>query len=129
MATNFSGGGSRSTQREPPTMDKQLVSFITSDCQSSARFSAHLTKGHVSFCDHLASVVRRKLSHLNLLRNHRANYNQTLVDLSLDGRLPKLYPVIPTSNQYGRQARNRKKGDEISIVHCCFSISQNELKF
>jgi hypothetical protein len=22
-----------------------------------------------------------------------------------------------------------KKGDEILIVHCCFSISQNELKF
>jgi hypothetical protein len=22
-----------------------------------------------------------------------------------------------------------KKGDEILIVHCCFSVSQNELKF
>jgi hypothetical protein len=33
-------------------------------------------------------------------------------------------PVIPTSNQDGRQAKNRKKGDEILIVHCCFSISQ-----
>jgi hypothetical protein len=31
----------------------------------------------------------------------------------LDGPLPKLYPVIPTSNQDGRQAKNRKKGDEI----------------
>ena len=31
-------------------------------------FLAHLAKGHVSFCHHLASVVvRRKLSHLNLL--------------------------------------------------------------
>jgi hypothetical protein len=37
--------------------------------------------------------------------------------------------VIPTSNQDGRQAKNRKRGDEILIVHCCFSISQNELKF
>jgi hypothetical protein len=37
--------------------------------------------------------------------------------------------VIPTSNQDGRQAKNRKKGDEIVIVHCCFSTSQNELKF
>jgi hypothetical protein len=27
--------------------------------------------------------------------------------------LPKLCPVIPTSNQDGRQAKNRKKGDEI----------------
>jgi hypothetical protein len=25
MVTGFSGGGSRSTQREPPTMGKQLV--------------------------------------------------------------------------------------------------------
>jgi hypothetical protein len=29
MATSFSGGRSRSTQREPPTMGKQLVNFIT----------------------------------------------------------------------------------------------------
>jgi hypothetical protein len=29
-------------------------------------------------------------------------------------------------NQDGRQAKNRKKGDGILIVHCCFSISQNE---
>jgi hypothetical protein len=31
----------------------------------------------------------------------------------LDGPLPKLCPVIPTSNQDGHQAKNRKKGDEI----------------
>ena len=29
MATSFSGERSRSTRREPPTMDKQLVNFIT----------------------------------------------------------------------------------------------------
>jgi hypothetical protein len=34
MATSFSGGRSRSTQREPPTMGKQLVNFIT--CELSA---------------------------------------------------------------------------------------------
>jgi hypothetical protein len=62
-------------------------------------------------CELLASVVRRKLSHFNLLlRNHWANYNQTLVEWSLDGPLPKLFPVIPTSNQDGCQAKNRKKG-------------------
>jgi hypothetical protein len=27
--------------------------------------------------------------------------------------------VIPTSNQDGHQAKNRKRGDEILIVHCC----------
>jgi hypothetical protein len=34
--------------------------------------------------------------------------------------------VIPTSNQDGHQAQNRKKGDEILIVHCCFSVSTIE---
>jgi hypothetical protein len=29
MATSFSGGSSRSTPREPPTMGKQLVNYIT----------------------------------------------------------------------------------------------------
>jgi hypothetical protein len=38
MVTSFSGGRSRSTQREPPTMGKQLVNFITYGCESSAPF-------------------------------------------------------------------------------------------
>jgi len=35
---HFSGGGSMSTQREPPTLGKQLVNFITCGCKSSAFF-------------------------------------------------------------------------------------------
>jgi hypothetical protein len=38
MATNFIGGGSRGTRREPPTLGKQLVSFIIYGCESSAPF-------------------------------------------------------------------------------------------
>ena len=45
-----------------------------------------------------------------LLWNYWANLNQTLLKWFLDGPLPKLCPVIPTSNQDGRQAKNRKKG-------------------
>jgi hypothetical protein len=41
MATSFSDGGS---QREPLTLGKQLVSFITCGCESSAPFLAHLTQ-------------------------------------------------------------------------------------
>jgi hypothetical protein len=53
-------------------------------------------------------------SHKNLLfRNHWVNCNQTLVEWSLDGPLPKMFPVIPTSNQDVHQANNRKRGDEI----------------
>jgi hypothetical protein len=38
MATSFSGGGSRSTRRELPTMGKQLVNWITCGSESSAPF-------------------------------------------------------------------------------------------
>jgi hypothetical protein len=42
--------------------------------------------------------------------------NQTLVEWSLDGPLPKLCPWIPTS-----KLKIEKRGDEILIVHCCYS--------
>jgi hypothetical protein len=38
VLTSFSGGRSLSTRREPPTMGKQLASFITCGCESSAPF-------------------------------------------------------------------------------------------
>jgi hypothetical protein len=96
-----------------------------------ATFLAHLAFRPGELLSSL--FVRRpsvNISHFNLfLRNSWANCNHTLVEWSLDGPLPKLCPVIPTSNQDGHQAKNRKRGDEILIVHCCFSVSQNELKF
>jgi hypothetical protein len=68
------------------------------------------------FIQHFLAIVITfrpsvNISHFNLLlRDHRANCNQTLVEWSLDGPLPKLCPVIPTSNQDGHQAKNKKKG-------------------
>ena len=38
MVNSFSGGRSQSTRREPPAMTKQLVNFITCNCESSALF-------------------------------------------------------------------------------------------
>jgi hypothetical protein len=75
-------------------------------------FSSPDPKGHVSYCHHWASVcLSITFSHFNqLLWSHRANLNQTLVEWSLDGPLPNLCPVIPTSNLDGHQAKNRKKG-------------------
>jgi hypothetical protein len=35
------------------------------------------------------------------------------VESSLDGPLSKLCPVIPTFNQNGHQAKNKKRGNEI----------------
>ena len=72
---------------------------------------------HLAFrpCELLSSLFVRRpsvnISHFNLLlRNYWANLNQTLLKWFLDGPLPKLCPVIPTFNQDGRQAKNRKKG-------------------
>ena len=79
------------------------------------RFDAFLA--HLAFkpCELLSSLFVRRpsvnISHFNLLlRNHWTNCNQTLVEWSLDGPLSKMCPVIPISNQDGRQAKNRKKG-------------------
>jgi hypothetical protein len=41
----------------------------------------------------------------------------------------KLGLVIPTPTKMAAKLKIEKRGDEILIVHCCFSISQNELKF
>ena len=66
-------------------------------------------------------------SHYNLLfRNHRANCNQTLVEWSLDSPLPTLYPVIPTFNQDGRQAKNRKMGGGMKLIKKMFSSETTE---
>ena len=81
--------------------------------------------------DRLCKLEKRgmKFKKNLLLGNYWANINQILLKWFLDGPLPNLCPLIPTSNQDGRQAKNRKKGDEILIVHCCFSVSQNECIF
>jgi hypothetical protein len=41
MATSFSGGRSRSTWREPPTMGMQLVNFIPCNCNLQSRARTH----------------------------------------------------------------------------------------
>ena len=62
--------------------------------------------------DRLCKLEKRwmKFKKNLLLWNYWANLNQTLLKWFLDGSLPKLCPVIPTSNQDGRHAQNRKKG-------------------
>ena len=58
--------------------------------------------GHVSFWYHLASVVRRKLSHLNLLLwNPWTKLTQTWQGWSLGGSLSKLCPTDPPYIQDG----------------------------
>jgi hypothetical protein len=61
MATSFSGGGSRNTRREPPTMSKQLVNFITCGCESSAPFFVIYKTGRVEMAAQAGPGVWRWL--------------------------------------------------------------------
>ena len=81
-------------------------------------FLAHLA---FSPCELLPSLFVRRpsvnISHFNLLlRNHWANCNQTFVEWFLGGPPWKLCLMIPTSNQDGRQAKNRKRGMKLKKI-------------
>ena len=54
MATSLSGGRSQSTRREPPTMGKQLVNFITCNGESSAPYFVNYKAGRET---HAALVI------------------------------------------------------------------------
>jgi hypothetical protein len=61
----------------------------------------------MSYCHHFLSVVRPSTFHI-LISSETTGPIAT--KLWWNGPLPKLCPVIPTSNQEGCQAKNRKKG-------------------
>jgi hypothetical protein len=41
----------------------------------------------------------------------------------------RIFYELWTFANFDRLCKLEKRGDEILIVHCCFSVSQNELKF
>jgi hypothetical protein len=49
-----------------------------------------------------------------------------LSDTILKGTHPG---TIPLPTKMAAKLKIEKRGDEILIVHCCFSVCQNELKF
>jgi hypothetical protein len=64
MATSFSGGRSRSTQREPLTMGKQLVNFITCVIYKAGR--EHKMKTKLSLISK-TNVIKQKKNKLSLI--------------------------------------------------------------
>jgi hypothetical protein len=51
----------------------------------------------------------------------RAGLSDTILKGTHPGTIPARFGLI--------KLKIEKRGDEILIVHCCFSVSQNELKF
>ena len=76
---------------------EKYIRLIYNSYISDGDFLAHLA---FRPCELLPSLFvchsPVNISHFNLLRNHWANCNQTLVEWSLGGPLPNLCPVIPT---------------------------------
>jgi hypothetical protein len=70
----------------------------------------HLFLAHLAFrpCELLSSLFVR-LSTFHILIFSSETTGPIATKLWWDGPLPKLCPVIPTSNQDGHQAKNRKK--------------------
>ena len=68
-----------------------------------------------AYFDRLCKLEKRgdEIKKNLLLWNYSANLNQTLLKWFLDSPLPKLCPLIPTSNQDGRQAQNRNFAEMI----------------
>jgi hypothetical protein len=64
-----------------------------------------------------------------LLWNYRANLNQTLLKWFLDGPFQNCFRWSRLPTKMATKLKIEKRGDENLIVHCCFSVSQNELKF
>jgi hypothetical protein len=82
MATSFSGGRSRSTRREPPTMGKQLVDFITCGCESSAPIFVNYKAGRIFLKEsigHSRYIIFESLSYLS----EQVNEYTHLVSLSI----------------------------------------------
>ena len=81
------------------------------------------------------SLTYRTLLEINItIFSSETNCNQTLVESSLHGPLPNLCPVIPTFNQNGWQAKNRKKGGmkfkkNVLLWNYCANLNQTLLKW
>jgi hypothetical protein len=93
-------------------------------------------RGHVSYCHHWAPVVCRP-SVRPLTFHILINSSEATVPIwtKLWWNGPWMAPFqnyvrwsrLPT--KMATKLKIEKRGDEILIVHCCFSISQIELKF
>ena len=121
MTTSFSGGRSWSTQREPPTMGKQLVNFITCGFESSAPFLyARLKTGRIMWLDMAGGRTHRfphnnfssayriftKLGHMiPLWKGKNPIYFGVITIIPFDNLYRQAYFVMHTFLVYNLQSR------------------------
>ena len=112
------------------------ISCDYSDCGISEKYYSLEFLAHLAFrpCDLLSShFVRRRPSTFHMLIFSSETTGPIATKLWWNG--PWMAPFqncvrwsrLPT--KMAAKLKIEKRGDEILIVHCCFSVSQNELKF
>ena len=79
MSTSLSDGGSQNTKREPPTLGKQLVNFITCGCKSSAPFFSSPVQSSSTGSELMSSPVRWCSRRPLLTFAFRSNVDKLLV--------------------------------------------------
>ena len=70
--------------------------------------------------------IKKKSSPRKLLSQYQPNFAEMILGWP-PSKIFVRWSRLPT--KMAAKLKIEKKGDEILIVHCCFSVSQNELKF
>ena len=116
MVTTFSGGRSRSTQREPPTMGKQLVSFITCaasrvhpfcNLQIQARTHAVLVIGLYDLLGNPTTEVIEPLEPFNILKSF----------IQLDANSKACWVLVNASQVVGQEKGQKDKQPSTKHTH------------
>jgi hypothetical protein len=114
----------------------QYVLHLSMTCDRSVVFLAHLAFRPCEllsslFVRRLSSVVRPSTFHILIFSSETTGPIATKLWWNGPWMAPFQNCVrwsrLPT--KMAAKLKIEKRGDEILIVHCCFSVSQNELKF
>jgi hypothetical protein len=113
-------------------MQRLAIQFVEMHCtRTHINFLAPLALGHVSYCHHFSSFVRPPTFYILIFSSETTGPIATKLWWNGPGMAPFQNCVrwsrFPT--KMATKLNIEKRGDEILIVHCCFSVSQNELKF
>ena len=72
----------RSIQREPLTMGKQQVNFITCDCESSAPFFIHKSGREPTSCFFLSTITNRTKIIADISDTSNINWSSTSEEIN-----------------------------------------------
>jgi hypothetical protein len=102
---------------------------VITTSNQDGRQAQNRKRGDEIFIVHIEEIsILSNSSHLEW----RAGLSDTILKGNHPGTIPARVGLIWFSGFRGEDLnvlKIEKRGDEILIVHCCFSISQNELKF